>query len=64
MTPEELMADLIVKHRMPWAVAERLIRAGAYLREGVCYLKYFPLPCSGHLPWRREGESQFDYLTR
>lgn len=65
MTPEELMAELIVGYRMPWYAAEKLIRAAAWLRVGAGYIKQYPGPARMDcLVLRREGEGAFDNLIR
>lgn len=65
MTTEQLLANLIVDNRMPWYVAEKLIRASAWLREGAGYIKSYPGPARMDcLVLRREGETEFQSLTR
>lgn len=65
MTPQQLMAGLIVEHKLPWYVGEKLIRAGAWLSEGATYIKRYPGPSRMDcLVLRREGEGSFEELCR
>lgn len=64
MTPEELMAELIVTYGLPWYIGEKLIRANAWLRVGASYIKSYPGPARMDcLVLRREGETEFQSLT-
>lgn len=66
MNEEQLLADLIIKERLSWMQAEKLLRAFAWLSKGPSYLKEFKGPAMMDcLVLRREpSETTFEFATR